>query len=53
MDNELLLRLIGEAPLLAFLFYAWHSERKERMEAVKKTIQVLEDRKQQDSVNSA
>ena len=42
MDNELILRLIGEAPLLAFLFYAWHSERKERIEAVKKTIEVLE-----------
>ena len=52
MDNELLFRIIGEAPLIAFLLYAWNSDRRERIDAQKKTIEVLE-RDRSESVKSA
>jgi hypothetical protein len=41
MDNELLLRLIGDAPLIAFLLYAWNSERKERIKTQETLVSVL------------
>lgn len=49
MDNEVLLRIVAEMPLLAFLLYAWNSERKDRIAITERYMTRLET-DQQDSV---